>query len=1219
MSKYVMLECNRLNGRKQYGGIDENQDVYKNKWTNNVNSTGITVNAGDTITCEASAINTVGAADSCLEYLGEENKNGYLDNKCSLSMAYYVNDSGFNMVKLPLQNTHTSFGYRDRSDGAGELRPWTFYMGDGVGGDSPLCLDLLKSRSCGEVYFDEGYLKGAVVDGITPDLRFELPKTGLVYNLKLDKNNLGKNYRIGGTYEMDSMGGNQTDPTKPEYIGAITSKMSVDVLDVITETGQADMPSKIRIRDPGVGYDLTKCPFNLQIGNAIDGGSGPGAGFQQVIIDSYMDVNFASKCTAAPDGRRYYFGQIGWSGIPIQQYVGEPQDLSQGRDFGSLQPDFEYRQTDIDIQVPIGLSTPDNISTLITDQLHAPTRMTVERSRDSKSGMNIDYESAYVESVLADDSFNEVRPPMITTPTWDVFPAGNSYVQQDRRMNSLVGARRQYYSVLGIDNPDKFYGLQHTRQFYYGLTNSIPENQINSGLNQVANRGDFENQEIGNHGLNQCVMMVIPHDPDETAFSKLNQGDWVLTNTYFTEENIQNIAEGFRRGERYFDDLNVVLDPHSAEYKKGLGVAMDLGMYIDEISNAYPLTPSDDQSRVPFIPNQRARFHTQWEVQEGDQAKRVGWKYVDFGNGVDAGGTKLNDDFCRGSIPWGAFTHRDGRAENDGQELSSLVITSRYDGDTIFNDSNIQDNYQRLYDAISPGGNLFGFTVNGQSIRDTFIRTYTDDLAQIGTKSTADLMAMAKRYDVACIPVFPKAGTEFYKNGGRPYIAYKSHYNVGFNTGYASLDTSNPTRTGFKWSIDSRNCPYGIQMGLDLSSIRNNLALCYNTNFASPSQLSDPKAYCPMLYMGAVNPTLNFNSIMSRFEWSGWNTPLTIGNGSPGSNQYNLDATGNPEQQCYSVNIPGTINDHVPGNAGTPPILTTPAATIRNRVTRGVCFWNQSNSESFIESLSGLSFMKLKLYDGNDNEYVFNYNGVLDIGVPYDTSSNYFTYWNDDDIGDTMFGKMGFTMRQFLPLIGRNNAQFTNPLTFRTTYGSLRNELLRTPYPMTTGAYISSAEYQPTGTNALDMPLYNLYPNMGLPSQPAVEQGVISAFNLPSKLDYPYMLIYSSILADGTDTEYYGGLDGKSKLPCIGFITRNYNDGDFFYSLEQGFSYTANKNFVITDIETELRLPNGLRPRLQPHSSVIYKITKPLGFPLPQQQPPSPTSRKKRVPHEDAS
>ena len=1211
MSKYVMLECNRLNGRRQVGGIDESQDTYKNKWTNNVNSSGIQIEPGDTITCEASAINTIGAADSTLEFTGEENRNGYIDNKCSMSMAYYVNDSGFNMVKLPLVSTKTSFGYYPRTTGQQPIQPITTYLDNPQGiGDNGV-LDYLASRSIGEPYLDT-YLKAPFRDGYAPQILDDLPSVGLVYSIKLDPANPGVNYRINGTYVAEVVGG--------ANVGTLTTKMTIDVLDVTTETGFADMPSKIRIRDPGVGYDYTLCPFNLLIWKAVDGGSAPD-GKQQFTVKSYMNPNFKTKCSAGADGRRYYFGDIDWTGSVLTQYDGIPNNAVLGQDSGSLKPKFRYRQTQIDLEVPIGLSTPDNLATLITDQLHAPTRMTLERSLDPQNALGFDYESFKVRSVLADDVPEIVRPPVITTPTYTLFPSGGSYSHKDQRMDSLAGARRQYYGVLGNDNPDKFAGLQFSRQLYYGVNNGDVKNQVNSGTNQRPNVGDFQNQTVGLLGMNQAVMMEIPQDTADASLKKLNKGDWVLTNQYFTENNVRTLSEGMKKCEKYYDNLNAVVDPYSDKYKKGLAVAMDLGLYIDEMSNAYPLTPpSSSVGPTPYpIPNQRSRFRTSWETLEG--ADNIGFKPIDQGNGVDPNTHHPNGYVCVGNIPFGAFVHRDGIEANDGQELSSIVFTSRYDGDEIFNDSDIAPNYQNLYDIISQPRDGSQFTVSGQSIGDTFNRKYTDNDPLIGTKSAADLLALAKKYDVAIIPVFPQNGrNDEYQFGGRPFIAFKSHYDCGVSAVGTKFDTSNPSRIGgAKWAIDTRNCPYGIQVGLDTSSIRNNLALCYNTNYASMQQPMDIKTYCPLLYMGAVNPSLNFNSTLSRFEWSGWNTPYTIGNGMPGSNQYILDATGNPEQQSYAVNQPQSVVDINPGNAGTPMIVQGPDETITNVITRGISFWNQSNPSAFLESLSGLSFLDLKLYDGNGDVSVMNFKGSMNQGLPYDSSKNHFLYWDDDDLTDTLFGKMGFTMRQFLPIIGRANSQFTNPLTFRTSYGAMKNELLRTPLPMTTGAYISSAEFQPTGTNSQDMPLYNLYPNMGLPSQPAVEQGTITAFNLPSKLDYPYMLIYSSVMTNGTDTEYYGGVDGKSKLPCIGYITRNYNSGDFFYSLEQGFNYTANKNFVITDIETELRLPNGLRPRLQPHSSVIYKITKPIQqIPPPSVGgPPSPKARAKRSPPKD--
>jgi hypothetical protein len=68
-------------------------------------------------------------------------------------------------------------------------------------------------------------------------------------------------------------------------------------------------------------------------------------------------------------------------------------------------------------------------------------------------------------------------------------------------------------------------------------------------------------------------------------------------------------------------------------------------------------------------------------------------------------------------------------------------------------------------------------------------------------------------------------------------------------------------------------------------------------------------------------------------------------------------------------------------------------------------------------------------------------------------------------------------------------------------------------------------------------------------------------------------------------------------------MTRNYNNGDYFYALESTFNYTATKPFVITDITTDIRLPDGSRPVLDPNSAVIYKIQKTLQ--MPQEVDPS--------------
>ena len=75
------------------------------------------------------------------------------------------------------------------------------------------------------------------------------------------------------------------------------------------------------------------------------------------------------------------------------------------------------------------------------------------------------------------------------------------------------------------------------------------------------------------------------------------------------------------------------------------------------------------------------------------------------------------------------------------------------------------------------------------------------------------------------------------------------------------------------------------------------------------------------------------------------------------------------------------------------------------------------------------------------------------------------------------------------------------------------------------------------------------------------------------------------------------------------YLTRENNESDFFYQSEKGFSFTATKDFTITDITTDIRLPNGDRPFLDSHSTVIYKIEKPIRS-LPLDTQPIPTHTK---------
>ena len=81
----------------------------------------------------------------------------------------------------------------------------------------------------------------------------------------------------------------------------------------------------------------------------------------------------------------------------------------------------------------------------------------------------------------------------------------------------------------------------------------------------------------------------------------------------------------------------------------------------------------------------------------------------------------------------------------------------------------------------------------------------------------------------------------------------------------------------------------------------------------------------------------------------------------------------------------------------------------------------------------------------------------------------------------------------------------------------------------------------------------------------------------------------------------------------MGYLTRENNIGDFYYNPQQTFEYTAIKDFTLTEVETDIRLPDGTKPRFEGHSAVIYKITKPLtSLPAPLLQPTKPKGKGKK-------
>ena len=1181
-SKFILLECNRLRANLNYKNIDEAQDIYKNSWVNNVNSYGIVCNPGDVITCESSAINTIGASSDTLEFLAQPNPNGYIDNQVKINFDYYLNDSGTYGIKLPLLRTQNAFRYDNEIN--------LFYPYDTSIGAVATDILSVRNRFIGDVHLNLGAANEP--PSTAPiNLEFVLPQTNLVYQIELDKANVGSGYRIFGKYSVVNPA---TDPTG--------NSMIIKVLEVIAEGATSGIPTKIEINQAGFSYAGGQ---GYIISNAVDGLSNPTT-TQQFSINAYSNNFFVSRNGFGPDGARYYFAEPSYTGVGLVPYAGMPLNVGFTNN-DQADPNWKTRTTQVKLEVPEGLNTPDNIGTILTQQLHRPTIYD-----NTTADKYINYEFFKMFSLVNDESVI-VQPSLLKTPTYQPVPTNGHQTGIMKQAegkptlypNTPAGARAIYYNKICYRFPKKVESLSVFNTWYYGLNNDDANNEINSGDQQVLNIGDFGNQEIGNLGL-ATTLMVEPTSVAENGLVQYPKYGLIGTNLYFMESVLEKLAIAFRTGEEVFTDLTQPYNDAVFNDPTNYAMNLDVGRYIDSHSTAYPLY--ENGGDIPQY--QRNCFKTGIRRAAEDPTTEH-----DSIRAVDEGAPYTP---CLGNIPMRNNIYYNSGADNDGQQLPQLIIQSRYSDEYQFigeNTDPTNPNFARFQEfhnlCIAQAADPNKFSTTNPNIEPTFIGSYSDDLDLDKILNQGSLLAMAKKYDLAVVPYWPPIFSKpnFVKHGvgeGRPFIAFVSRYELSGTPNF-----NNTTLAGETYGIDSRNFKYGERLGFDPSTIRQPAMLFYNTSYADPAQIAtQSEAYPPVAFLGAVNPNIAFDPSLSRFTISGLNTPMTIGNGLPTDDQFNLDPTGNPEQQCYNLNAIGQIGNYINNfTSGQPPIFIN---SINMR----------QNESSIIDSYSGLSISSIILTREDGIEITLLSNGKFSqnyaaiIGADPD---NFDYDYPADILNNTLLGKMGFEIQQLLPTFGSTFAKFENPLAFEATPGTFLDKLQRVCKPMTTGADINSAEYQPASTNSLDMPLYDIGTNIGLASRPAVEQGTITAQNLPTKLDYPYLLIYSSIIQGGTNTEYFGGVDGKSKIPVIGYITRNYNQGDFFYSLEQSFNYTCTKSFTLTEIKTEIRLPDGSRPRLQPHNSVIYKITKPMEIPEPFAIPAikSPSRRKKETIEDD--
>lgn len=406
------------------------------------------------------------------------------------------------------------------------------------------------------------------------------------------------------------------------------------------------------------------------------------------------------------------------------------------------------------------------------------------------------------------------------------------------------------------------------------------------------------------------------------------------------------------------------------------------------------------------------------------------------------------------------------------------------------------------------------------------------------------------------------------------------------------------------------------------------------TNFSGFYRMSD---YVPYVKIGCDDPLIAFDDNYSRFSISNFHTPFYNGNKvnpfwvTVSSSGDSLDA---PAQSAIPKANEGFEEKIKSVNRFCAAISTYKA--VKN-LTRVRCYNNSinlTNGWKYTEPAPCIPFSLIQ----SSNDVLPLQNslsgiGLLEMIVPYRDIRNKnqlncktklkqniknlyalinlkfgLTNTNNSDLDivgwkklspykpiefkETLFGKMGYSLEQLLPLFGNQNNIF-NRNNYNLYEGFEKDLVLKQRnmvIPFTTNSFISGSTSIDLTTNFSNMPMKNLGgPRDGVSVSATAETDSLIAAKLPEKLAYSYLVVYSDILE--TQSTYLGG-SYLSTLPAIGIIYRNYDSSDFFFSFANDWNYYIDKKRVLNNFTVEIRLPNGLPVPIDDNSSILFKVVK---------------------------
>jgi hypothetical protein len=208
------------------------------------------------------------------------------------------------------------------------------------------------------------------------------------------------------------------------------------------------------------------------------------------------------------------------------------------------------------------------------------------------------------------------------------------------------------------------------------------------------------------------------------------------------------------------------------------------------------------------------------------------------------------------------------------------------------------------------------------------------------------------------------------------------------------------------------------------------------------------------------------------------------------------------------------------------------------------------------------------------------------------------TKLTEDTFYNSLLYKLGFTFKQFFPDFGEPYNWFdpavqgkNDPINIYKSSKPLSTNAALTISDSANLAIQDNTEVPLYDDSTKDVPTYQLgFAGGTAVSLDGTDSQAIIASNLPIKMDDAFYQIYSDIVPTTYKSE-------NQDLNIIGTCMKNYIEGDYIYGFSSTYNTTVEFPLKISEITTEIRLPNGSLAPIDQKSSVIYKVDRQMTMP----------------------